>query len=1062
MLSSLIEFCLTRRTVVVTVLLVFLGAGLIAFSNLNIEAYPNPAPPILEIIAQNPGQSAEEIERYITIPIEVAIASTPGLDTVRSTSLYGLSFIRVQFSYDTEYYFALQQTLNRLGTLTLPNNVQALISPASLTGEIYRYQLVGPPGMSALELRTLQDWVVVRRLKTVPGVIDVVSWGGPTKEYHVDVDLNKLPAYHVTLQQVLQAIANSNINVGGRTLDVGQQSVNVRGIGLIDSLEDIENIVLAQSGGVPVLVKDVAQVALGFTPRQGIAGRDEGGDAVLAIVLMNRGERTLDVIGRVKAAVARINEAGVLPAGVKLVPYYDRSELVGVTTRTVLENVLLGILLIFAVQWIFMGGLRTALVVTATIPFALLFSTIIIVLRGDSANLLSVGAVDIGIIVDATVILVENVYRNLQRGARPGLPDLPEARMAAALPGFGSGLPEKLRHILRGSVEVDRAILFATVITIAAFIPLFTMRGIEGQIFGPMAKTYAYALAGALLATFTITPVLAAYLLPDRTAERETPLVALIRKAYLPALHWAMGHRRAVVGAAAGLLLLLAVILPSLGTEFLPTLEEGNLWIRATLPPTVSLEAGRPIVARIREIIRKYPEVVTVVSQHGRPDNGTDPAPVFNAEFFAPLKPAAEWRAGLTKERLIRDMQAELRANLIGVSFNFSQYIQDNIQEAVSGVKGANSIKLFGRDLRTLEAKGAEIKGEMAQVRGVEDLGLFNVLGQPNLVIDVDRATGGRYGLAPGDINSVVQTAIGGQAATQVFEGERQFPLVVRLAPKYRDTIEAIHNIQVANPTPGPSGEIAYVPLSELASITLESGASYIYREGNARYIPLKFSVRGRDLGSTVAEAQERIAQNVKLPDGYRIEWSGEFGALQDAQRRLAFIVPLSLLLILVLLYSLFNNLRDSLLALGGIPFAVCGGVFALIVTGQNFSISAAVGLVSLFGVTVMEGILMATYHNRLMRDGLPLVPAMIRAAELRLRPALMTSLSACIGLLPAAISTGIGSQVQRPLATVVVGGMLLVPLLSLLVVPVFRVLMVRDLSPHDAPSGTPEPPASA
>jgi cobalt-zinc-cadmium resistance protein CzcA len=538
--------------------------------------------------------------------------------------------------------------------------------------------------------------------------------------------------------------------------------------------------------------------------------------------------------------------------------------------------------------------------------------------------------------------------------------------------------------------------------------------------------------------------------------------VALIRKAYLPALHWAMGHRRAVVGAAAGLLLLLAVILPSLGTEFLPTLEEGNLWIRATLPPTVSLEAGRPIVARIREIIRKYPEVVTVVSQHGRPDNGTDPAPVFNAEFFAPLKPAAEWRAGLTKERLIRDMQAELRANLIGVSFNFSQYIQDNIQEAVSGVKGANSIKLFGRDLRTLEAKGAEIKGEMAQVRGVEDLGLFNVLGQPNLVIDVDRATGGRYGLAPGDINSVVQTAIGGQAATQVFEGERQFPLVVRLAPKYRDTIEAIHNIQVANPTPGPSGEIAYVPLSELASITLESGASYIYREGNARYIPLKFSVRGRDLGSTVAEAQERIAQNVKLPDGYRIEWSGEFGALQDAQRRLAFIVPLSLLLILVLLYSLFNNLRDSLLALGGIPFAVCGGVFALIVTGQNFSISAAVGLVSLFGVTVMEGILMATYHNRLMRDGLPLVPAMIRAAELRLRPALMTSLSACIGLLPAAISTGIGSQVQRPLATVVVGGMLLVPLLSLLVVPVFRVLMVRDLSPHDAPSGTPEPPASA
>ncbi len=1058
MLKGLIEFCLTRRTVVITVLLVFLGAGLAAFSNLNIEAYPNPAPPILEVIAQNPGQSAEEIERYITIPIEVAIASTPGLAYVRSTSLYGLSFVRVQFTYDTDYYFALQQTLNRLNNLTLPNNVQAVISPASLTGEIYRYQLVGPPNISPRELRTLQDWVVVRRLKTVPGVIDIVSWGGPTKEYHVDVDLNKLPAYHVTLQQVLQAIANSNINVGGRTLDVGQQSVNVRGIGLIDSLADIENIVLTQSGGVPVLVKDVAKIDIGNTPRQGIAGRDGNDDAVLAIVLMNRGERTLDVIGRVQAAVARINSENVLPPGVRLVPYYDRSDLVEVTTRTVLENVLVGILLIFAVQWIFMGGLRTALVVTATIPFALLFSTIIIVLRGDSANLLSVGAVDIGIIVDATVILVENVYRNLQAGSHVGLPGAHGAQFAAAVPGL-PGMTEKLRRILRGALDVDRAILFATVITIAAFIPLFTMRGIEGQIFGPMAKTYGYALAGALIATFTISPVLSAYLLPERTEERETALVALIRRGYLPALRWVMSHRKPVVAAAGGLVLLIAIVISNLGTEFLPTLEEGNLWIRATLPSTVSLDAGRPIVSRIREIIRKYPEVVTVVSQHGRPDNGTDPAPVFNAEFFAPLKPESQWRPGMTKEKLIRDMQAELRANLIGVSFNFSQYIQDNIQEAVSGVKGANSIKLFGLDLKTLEAKGEEIKAEMSKVRGVEDLGLFNVLGQPNLVIDVDRALGSRYGLAPGDVNSVIQTAIGGQAATQVFEGERQFPLVVRLAPHYRDTIEAIRNIQVANPTPSPSGEIAYVPLNELGTITLQSGASYIYREANARYIPLKFSVRGRDLGSTVAEAQERIEENVKLPEGYRIEWSGEFGALRDAQRRLAFIVPLSLLLILVLLYSLFNNLKDSLLALGGIPFAVCGGVLALIVTGQNFSISAAVGFVSLFGVTVMEGILMATYHNHLMRDGMEPVPAMIRAAQLRMRPALMTTLSACIGLLPAAISTGIGSQVQRPLATVVVGGMLLVPVLSLLVVPVLRSLVITK--PGAAAGMDAGPPAS-
>jgi heavy metal efflux system protein len=1059
MLQGLIEFCLTRRTVVVTVLLTFLGAGLFAFSNLNIEAYPNPAPPILEIIAQNPGQSAEEMERYITIPIEVAIASTPGLQYVRSTSLYGLTFVRVQFTYETEYYFALQQTLNRLSSLTLPNNVQAVISPASLTGEIFRYQLVGPPGMSPMDLRTLQDWVVVRRLKTVPGVIDVVSWGGPTKEYHVDVDLNRLPAYHVTLPQVIGAISNSNINVGGRTLDVGQQSVNVRGIGLIDSLADIENIVLTQSGGVPVLIKDVAHVEIGYTPRQGIAGRDANNDAVLAIVLMNRGERTLDVIGRLKKEVATINSSNILPAGVKLVSYYDRSDLVGVTTSTVLENVLLGILLIFMVQWVFMGGLRTALVVTATIPFALLFSTIILVLRGDSANLLSVGAVDIGIIVDATVILVENVYRNLEAGSHRGVPGAQGAQFAAAVPTV-PGLSEKLRRILRGSLEVDRPILFATLITIAAFIPLFTMRGIEGQIFGPMAKTYGYALAGALIATFTISPVLSAYLMPARTKETETLLVQAIRHIYEPAIRWSMAHRKTVVSAAAVLVMIVAIVISRLGTEFLPTLEEGNLWIRATLPPTVSLEAGRPVVAQIRDIIRKYPEVVTVVSQHGRPDNGTDPAPVFNAEFFAPLKPQSQWPRGMTKEKLIQDMQADLRAQIIGVSFNFSQYIQDNIQEAVSGVKGANSIKLFGTDLKTLEAKGAEIKDQLGKVRGIEDLGLFTVLGQPNLVIDVDRATGGRYGLAPGDVNSVVQTAIGGQAVTQVFEGERQFPLVVRLAPQYRDTLEAIRNIQVANPNPSPTGEIAYVPLNELATISLQSGASYIYREGNARYIPLKFSVRGRDLGSTVAEAQELIENTVKLPEGYHIEWSGEFGALKDAQARLALIVPLSLLLILVILYSLFNNLRDTLLALGGIPFAVCGGVFALILSGQNFSISAAVGFVSLFGVTVMEGILMATYHNNLMRDGMDVIPAAIRAAELRMRPALMTSLSACIGLLPAALSTGIGSQVQRPLATVVVGGMLLVPILTLLVVPVLRTLVIPSPRKRSAPAPETEDPA--
>jgi heavy metal efflux system protein len=1020
MLRRVIEVALVRRAMVLAVLVLFLAFGAVAFHWLNIEAYPDPAPPMVEIITQSPGQSAEEIERYITIPIEIAVAGLPSLQHVRSIALYGLSDVKVQFAHDTGYYFDLQQVLNRLNTLSLPNNVQPTISPWSAVGEIYRYQLVGPPGYSLTELKTLQDWVLERRFKTVPGVIDVVGWGGLTKEYHVEVDLNQLTAYHLSLPQVLTAITNSNLNVGARTLDIGQQSADVRGIGLIHSLDDIKHILLTQVRGTPVLLKDVAQVSIGHTPRLGIAGRDDNPDIVEGIVLMRRGEKTTEVLRRIEAEVQQINRSGLLPPGVQIKPFYDRRDLINVTTHTVLHNLAFGIVLIFVVQYLFLGDLRSAIIVLASIPVALFFSILVMVLRGDSANLLSVGAIDFGIIVDATVLMVENIFRHLrqQSHSAPGADAATKRR-------------SKLHKIFQGAIEVDKSIFFSTAIIIAAFIPLFTMQGVEGQIFAPMAKTYGYALIGALLATFTVAPVLSSFLLPERVNEQETVVVCALTRGYLFLLRTALKLRIVTMGAALALLVLAVAVVPRLGTEFLPKLEEGNLWIRAMLPPTISLDAGEPYVARMRELIRSFPEVVTVVSQHGRPDDGTDPVGFFNVDFFAPLTPLAQWPRGLTKEKLIAQMQQALQREFVGVDFNFSQNIEDNVEEAVSGVKGENSVKLFGPDLQVLQDKAAEIQAQLAAVRGIEDVGIFKELGRPNVLIAIDRARSARYGLVAGDVNAIVEAAIGGKAVTDIYEGERHFPLVVRLLPQYRENLDAIRAIR------GPTPDGAEVPLSAVADIQLRAGASYIYREHNARYIPIKFSVRGRDLGSAVAEAQAKVDTHVKLPAGYHVEWSGEFGELQEAEARLAFIIPASILLIIILLYSTFNSLRDSMVVMAGIPFAMIGGILALWLTGINFSVSAAVGFISLLGVAVMAGIIVLSYYYQLRHYGYPHETAVIRAAEWRMRPVVMMCLSACIGLLPAALSTGIGSETQQPLATVIVGGMLLAPILILLIVPV-------------------------
>jgi len=1031
-LRALLTFALSRRPIILLGLLVLIAGGLWAFSKINIEAYPNPAPVILEITAQAPGLSAEEMERYYTIPIEVGLAVTPDVEVIRSTSFYGLSFVRVVFRYGVDYYFGRTQAAVALQqNVSLPNGVSANIQGASLVGEIYRYQLVGPPHFGLTNLRTLQDWVMQRRLLTVPGVVQVVTWGGTTKTYDVEIDLHKLDAYSITLPQVLTAIGNANINVGGRTINFGQQSVNVRGVGLIQKVEDIEHIVLgSQPGGIPIQLRDVARAFVGYLPRLGKAGRDNEDDVVTAIVIMNRTLQTNEVLGRVEAEVQKINSDGTLPRGVRAIPYYDRGSLISVTTHTVLHNLVFGCVLVFLIQWIFLGNLRSAIIVGANIPFALLFSVTILYLMGESANLLSIGAVDFGIIVDSCVILVENLFRNLQmseREQRQLLGNLPHAP--------AQGWTARAQMIFASGLQVDQAILFSTMITLAAFLPLFTMQGVEGQIFSPMARTYAYALAGALIATFTVTPVLATLLLPKHVRDVETIAVRALRAIYEPLLHWALAHRVIVVTIGIAFLVGVGSLIPRLGGEFLPILEEGNLWIRAAMPPTISLEAGMPVVNRIRQILGSRPEVITVVSQHGRPDDGSDAAGFSNAEFFAPLKPSGQWPRGMTKEKLIDELQHQFSDEFTGITFNFSQYIQDNIEEQLSGVKGANSVKIIGPDLAVLERIATHVLGIMDGVRGVTDLGVFRVLGQPNLNITVDREKAARYGLNPGDVNTVVQAALGGTQATTVLEGDRQFALIARVAPEYRDSLDGARNIKVGLQNSGSAN--AYIPLRELATIALDTGATYIYHERNQRYIPIKFTVRGRDLQGTVAEAQHRIARQVQLPQGYRIEWAGEFEALQQAKKRLGVIVPVSLVLIMVLLYGLFGSARDSLLTLVGIPFAAAGGVLALWMTGLSFSISAAIGFVSLLGISVMNGILVLTYYNEVMRrGGMSSVEGMFHAASQRMRPMLMTALSACLGLLPAAISTGIGSQVQRPLATVVVGGLLVGPLMLLVVVP--------------------------
>jgi len=1040
-MNTIVAFALKNCVLMVMVFVAVMAGGVIAFRQLNIEAYPDPTPPMVDVVTQSPGLSAEEIERYITIPIETQTAGLRNLNSIRTISLYGLSDVKLQFTFDYTYEEALQQVLNRLAQLPpLLNGAQPQISPTSPIGEIYRYQLVGPPGYTVLDLKTLQDWVLQRRFRAVPGVIDVTGWGGKTKTFELQIDLNKLIAYGLTLPQVLQTLGNSNINVGGNIVNLGSQAAVVRGVGLIRSIDQLENTMLTQNNGNPVLVRDVAKVIVGYQPRLGIAGKDAEDDIVQGIVLMRRGEKSSPTIARVEKEVAKINTSGILPPGVRIERIYDRKDLIDITTKTVLHNMAFGIVLIFLLQWVFLGNLRSAVIVGATIPFALFFAVGIMVLRGESANLLSVGAIDFGLIVDGTVIMVEAIFRQLAhaslRQAEAALPPSPGDVNA-------NGLQGKLGTIFTASEGVNRSILFAAGIIIAAFLPLFTLSGVEGHIFGPMAKTYAYALAGGLLATFTITPALCAVILPERVQETETLVVRWAHRIYRPVLQLAISNRILVVALAIGLFALAAVTVRSLGLEFLPKLEEGNLWVRATLPSTISLDVGNEYVNRMRTLIRSFPEVQAVVSQHGRPDDGTDAAGAFNAEFFAPLKPASEWPPGVDKDKLTAEMLEKLQTAFPGVEFNFSQYLQDNVAEAVSGVKGENSIKLFGNDLQTLTDTANKIKNVLATVQGVTDLAVFTSLGQPTVQIDIDRARAARVGLTPGDINATIQAAIGGQSAGDVYEpgSDRHFPIVVRLAPKFRQDIEAINHLNIV--AQGPNG-VAQIPLNQVAKVSLVTGASYIYREGQQRYLPIKFSVRDRDLGSAIQEAQKKVAEQVPLPAGSRLEWVGEFGNLQDAIGRLQVVVPITLALIALLLWINFGSLADTLLAMSVIPMALLGGVFGLFVAEVPFSISAAIGFIALFGISVMDGIIILSQFNQLVAAGMDRVTAVLQTGQTQLRPVLMTCVIAGIGLLPAALSTGIGSQVQKPLAIVVVGGMALAPFIILVTLPVLILMFSR------------------
>jgi cobalt-zinc-cadmium resistance protein CzcA len=1007
MINRLIAFSLEQRLVVVALTVMLVGWGVVAFERLPIEAYPELSDVQVQVVSLFPGHAAEEVEKFVTIPIENELNGTPRLTAVRSTSIFGLSVVRAIFQDGTDDYFARQQVLERVHVAQLPPGVDADLGPLSGSiGEILRYTLTSDT-LNLVELKALQDWVLERRFRQVPGVVDVVSWGGGLKQYQVQLDPAKLKQHDLSFKQVFDAVAASNANAGGSYIPQGDYAYMVRGIGLLGSTDEIENVVVSAHEGTPVRIKDIGRAAIDHGIRLGILGRDHDDDLVQGIILMRKGENASEVLERVKAKLTELK--AILPVGVTLHPYYDRSHLVDTTVHTVEENLVEGAVLVGLILLVFLGNLRSALIVAATIPLSLLFAFSLMDLRGISANLLSIGAIDFGIIVDGAVVMVENIYRHLATHHTSGARVRPTVYAAAR--------------------EVGSPIFFSVLIIITVYLPILFFQRVEGKMFIPMASTICFALIGALLLTLTAIPVLCSLLLRDVAEEHESRILSGARRLYAPGLRWTIERPRATVAIALGLLLLSFAVVPLLGSEFLPELDEGDIWVRAKLPIGVSLEGAQRYVHEMREILLQFPEVRTVVSQTGSPDDGTDPNGPDNAELYVGLKPRGEWTTTHDKNALIDAMNQRLEI-FPGVTFNFSQPIKDNVDEAISGVKGELSIKIFGPDLDLLQQKAEAIAQVLSRIDGVRDLDYDHLTGQPQLRIPIDREQANRYGITVTDIQDAIETATAGKHVSDILEGERRFPLVVKLMDGAAPSAEHLRDLLV------PMSSGARVPLSQLSHIEAASGFGQILREDTQRRVAVKWSVRGRDMGSMVAEAQRKVRDTVQLPDGYSMVWSGRFEDQQRAMRRLELIVPAVIFIIFILLFGSFNSVRDAVLVLVHVPFALIGGIFALLLTGTHFSISAGVGFISLFGVAVLNGVLLVAYFNDLRTQGKSLHEAVVQGAEVRLRPVLMTGLLAIFGFLPAALSHAIGAEVQRPLAIVVIGGLISATLLTLLVLP--------------------------
>jgi heavy metal efflux system protein len=1011
-LTAFVTFCLRQRVLVLAVLAALAIGGYVAFRQLPIEAYPDVTNVQAQVITQFPGHAAEEVERLITIPLENELNGIPHRAALRSISIFGLSVITIVFDDDTDRAYARQQTFERMQQVNLPGGAQPLLSPDSTAvGEIYRYTLQGPPGFSPMELKALEDWVVERKLRQVPGVVDVSGFGGPTKQYQVLVDPLKLRSYGLALRQVFDALAAGNRNAGGSYIEHGPEMYIVRGLGLVRDERDIGGIAVASHNGTPIRVRDLASVTVGPAVRLGYVGKNDRDDVTEGIVLLRKGENALEVLEGVRAKVREINEHE-LPPGVRLATIYDRTDLIDRTLRTVLHNMGEGIFLVLVVLVAFLGvrNLTSAAAVALVIPLSLLGAFILLNLQGVPANLISMGAVDFGVIVDPAVFVIENVLRLL---------DEKQGRVRSLY-----------SLIARGTAEVGAPQLFSTLIIVVAFVPLFTLQRVEGRIFRPVALTLTFTLVCGFVLALTLVPVLASFILRGRRSGGESALVHRLISWYRPLLHRALARRKLVLVAAAGLLGLTAAALPFMGSEFLPKLDEGALWVRVVMPGSIGPTEAAGITRRVRGVLRGFPEVTTVVSQLGRPDDGLDVNGFDTAEFYADLRPREDWTTARDRDGLVAAMSRRLEA-IPGVDVSFSQMIEDNVNEAVSGVKGELAVKISGEDPEVLQRLADQAAAALQGVPGATDVSAERLAGQPQIQIRVDRDAVARYGFSVSDVEQVIETALGGSVASEVLEGERSFDLVVKVAPGAVSDEESLRRLPIL----GPAGE--KLALGSVAEVAIRPGFARIYREENARRVAVKLSVRGRDLGSVVREGEARLRESVRLPAGYTLAWSGSFENQQRALKRLAVIVPLTTVAVYLLLFAAFNSTRLALLVLINVPFAAVGGVWALLVSRLNLSVSAMVGFVALLGVSVMNGVLLVQRIRDLRREGYPAQTAVRDGALSRFRPVLMTALMAELGLLPAALSTAVGAETQRPFAVVIIGGLVTATLLTLFVLPV-------------------------